>query len=113
MQWRSQSFDPGGTWQVHEAPYILLCISYKKCNLMYIGNTRYRPSLMLNDVTPAVVDEVRDLGVIIDSCLTFDAHIHQTVVRAFVRANLIYKCFASRDIFTLISATIRCILDLL
>ena len=34
---------------------------------MYIGNTRNRPSLMLNDVTLAVVDEVRDLGVIIDS----------------------------------------------
>ena len=31
-----------------------LRIYYKKCNLMYIGNTRYRPSSMLNDVTLAV-----------------------------------------------------------
>jgi len=71
---------------------------------MYIGNTRNRPSLLLNDVTLAVVDEVRDLGVIVDSRLKFDAHIHQTVVRAFVRSNLIHKCFVSRDIFTLIRA---------
>jgi hypothetical protein len=42
--------------------------------------------------------------VVVDSCLKFDAHIHQIVVRAFVRANLIHKCFASRDIFTLIRA---------
>ena len=56
---------------------------------------------MLNDVILAVVDEVRDFGVIFDSRLNFDAHIHQTVVRAFVRANLIHKCYVSRDIFTL------------
>ena len=83
-----------------------LCISYKKCNLMNIGNTRNRPSLLLNDVTLAVVDEVRDLGVIVDSRLKFDAHIHQTqtVMRAFVSANLIHKCFVSRDVSTLIRA---------
>ena len=34
--------------------------------------------------------------------IEFYAHIHQTVVRAFVIANLIHKCFVSRDIFTLI-----------
>ena len=71
---------------------------------MYIGNTRNRPSLLSNDVTLAVVDEVRDLGVIVDSRHKFDVHIHQTVVRAFVRSNLIHKCFVSRDIFTLIRA---------
>jgi hypothetical protein len=52
---------------------------------MYNGITQNRPSLMLNDVTLVVVDEVRDLGVIINSRLKFEAHIHQTVVRAFVR----------------------------
>ena len=69
---------------------------------MYIGNTQNRPSLLLNDVTLAVVDEVR--GVIVDSRLKFDAYIHQTVVRAFVGSILIHKCFVSRNIFTLIRA---------
>ena len=59
---------------------------------------------MLNDVTPVVVDELRDLGVIVDSRLKFDAHIHQTVMQTLVRANLIHKCFVSRDISTLIRA---------
>ena len=59
---------------------------------------------MLNDVTLAIVDEVRDLGMIVDSRLKFEAHIHPTVGRAFVRANLLHKCFVSRDIFTLIRA---------
>ena len=56
---------------------------------MYIGSTPNKPNLIFNDVSLAVVDEVRDLGVVVDSRLRFDAHIHQTVVRAFVRANLI------------------------
>jgi len=69
---------------------------------MYIGNTPNRPSLTLNDISLCVVDDVRDPCVIVDSRLVFDAHIHQTVVRAFVF--LIHKCFVSRDIVTLIRA---------
>ena len=71
---------------------------------MYIGNIPNKPNLILNDVSLAVVDKVKYLGVVVDSRLKFDAHIHQTVARAFVRANLIHKCFVSRDIFTLIRA---------
>jgi len=81
-----------------------LGISYKKCSLMYIGNTNCKPSLLLNNVCLAVVDEAKDLGVVIDSRLTFHTHIKQNVVRASVRANLIHKCFISRDVFTLIRA---------
>ena len=71
---------------------------------MYIGNTNCKPSLLLNNVCLAVVDEAKDLGVVIDSRLTFHTHIKQNVVRASVRANLIHKCFISRDVFTLIRA---------
>jgi len=66
---------------------------------MYIGNTN---CLLLNNICLAVVDEVNDLGVVIDSCLTSHTHIRKNVVRASVRANLIHKCFISRDAFTLI-----------
>ena len=51
-----------------------------------------------------MVDEVKDLfqlfGVSIDCRLTFDVHVRQIVARA----NLIHKCFVSRDIFTLMHA---------
>jgi len=72
-------YDWSQMWQLN--------ISYKMCNLMYVGNA-----------------EVKDLGVIVDSHLNFDTHIRQAVARAFVRSNLIHKCFVSRDIFTLLRA---------
>ena len=46
-----------------------LGISYKKCNLMYIGHTNCKPSLLLKNVRLAVMDEVKDLGVVTDSCI--------------------------------------------
>ena len=46
--------------------------TYKKCNLMYIGNTPSKPNLILNDVSLAVVDEVKDLGVVVDCRLKFE-----------------------------------------
>jgi hypothetical protein len=71
---------------------------------MCVGNTNYKPNLLLNNVCLAVVDEVKDLGVVIDFRLTFHTHIKQSVVRAGVIANLIHKCFMSRDVFTLMRA---------
>jgi len=57
--------------------------------------------MTLNDNILPVVDEVKNLGVIVDSHLSFDVHISKTVARAFTRANLIHKCFTSRDAATL------------
>ena len=47
---------------------------------------------------------MRDLGVIVDSQLTFNAHVNQVVARAFVRTNLICKCFMSRNVANLLRA---------
>jgi len=60
---------------------------------MYVGNTSCNVSMTLNDNIFHVVGEVKDLGVIVDSHLSFDAHISKTVARAFMRTNLICKCF--------------------
>ena len=40
---------------------------------------------------------MRDLGVIVDSILKFEQHISAVVHKAHTRANLILKCFSSRD----------------
>ena len=45
----------------------------------------------------ATVDNVRDLGVTIDSQLKFDKHIAGIVHKAMNRANLILKTFHSCD----------------
>lgn len=84
------------TWQ--------LKISYAKCNVMFIGNGSSATNLLLDNYVLPVVNTVKDLGVVIDSRLTFDAHIQQMVAKAFSRANLIHKCFMSRDTTTLLRA---------
>ena len=42
-------------------------------------------------------DNIRDLGVLIDSKLTFKAHINNIIHNSFIRLRLILKCFRSRD----------------
>jgi len=42
-------------------------------------------------------NEVKDLGIVMDSALKFNAHIDGIVARANSRAYLIRKCFVSRD----------------
>jgi hypothetical protein len=81
-----------------------LGISYSKCNIMYVGRTRCSENLFLNTNMLPVVDRVKDLGIVIDSHLTFAYHIDQIVVRAFTRVNLIHKCFVSRDTSSLTRA---------
>jgi len=70
---------------------------------MYIGNTNCKPSLLLNNVSLAVVAEVNDLGVVTDSRLSFHTDIRKNVVVASVRANLIHKCYFSFNVFVVMN----------
>ena len=49
-----------------------------------------------NDVLP-VVDQVRDLGVIVSHGLRPATHINDTIAKAHQRANAIHRAFVSRD----------------
>jgi len=71
---------------------------------MYVGNANCKLSMSLNSNTLPVVNEVKDLGVFVDSHLTFHSHVDKIVARAFIRPNLILKCFVSSDVSTLIRA---------
>ena len=79
-------------------------LSYmEKCYSMYNGKLVIRLqsckcSLLLSNTTLAVVDEVKDLGVNINSRLTFLTQIKETIVLACVRTNLIQKCLTSLDV---------------
>ena len=42
--------------------------------------------------------------VFVDSHLTFHSHVNNIVARAFIRSNLILKCFALRGVTTLMRA---------
>jgi len=54
-------------------------LSHTKCSVMYVGNTDCNVCMTLNDNVLSVVDEVKDLGVIVDSHLSLDTHISKTV----------------------------------
>jgi len=47
----------------------------------------------INDTILPTVESVRDLGVIVDHHLKFDAHISQDVRKAMIRSRLLLKCF--------------------
>jgi len=81
-----------------------LTISYKKCNVMFVGSSSYNVNFNINNNVLEAVDKVKDLGVIVDASLTFSDHISQVVKRAFIRSNLICKCFISRNVDNLLQA---------
>ena len=75
-----------------------------------MGNTSCITNLFLNANKLPVADKIKDLGLTIDSQLTMDKHSRVTfdyiVARAFTRANLIRKCFISRDTNSSIRAVV-------
>jgi hypothetical protein len=88
-----------------------LKISFKKCFILYLGR---QSDCSGNDCSGIYHDNekiaraevAKDLGVNIDNQLKFDVHIRATVSRAHQRANLILKCFRSKDIGTIVRAFI-------
>ena len=58
----------------------------------------------LSDVLLPTVNDVRDLGVLVDSRLTFRDHINSVVSRGHIRAMQIWRCFLCKDVSNLIRA---------
>ena len=58
---------------------------------MYVGRTCCNENLFLNVNMLPVVDRVEDLGVVIDSHLTFTYHIHQIVAIYSIRPSQLDK----------------------
>src|SRR5664279_2358547 len=93
------------TWQ--------LSISYKKCCVLHVNTTNQGCDYLLGTEQVAVVKYVKDLGIHIDSHLKFDSHITNIVARASTRANLIHKCFVSKDVLALNRAFVTYVRPLL
>ena len=73
-------------------------ISVKKCSLItYSNKANDRASCCINGFNVNSVNEVKDLGVTMNSTLKFNGHIDCIVAKAHTRAYLIRKCFISRD----------------
>jgi hypothetical protein len=81
-----------------------LTLSPSKCTILSIGKNPVDYSYTLNGAEIKRVTSMTDLGVIIDSKLTFDEHISHICTTAKQRSALILKSFCSRDPFLLFRA---------
>jgi hypothetical protein len=85
-----------------------LCISAQKCCILEVK----KPSVHYDNVFTyklgadvlKCTENVSDLGVTVDSHLVFNSHIASIVRKAHQRANLILRCFLSREIKSLVKA---------
>ena len=68
----------------------LLCFNVSKCKVLHIGNTPYA-------VRSCLSDNMRDLGVLMDSKLKFHMHTDSVVNKAYCVLGLINKSFKCKD----------------
>jgi len=82
-----------------------LPISLSKCCKLDIGHTPVdTDELKLEDAALDSVQVVRDLGILNDQHLSFEAHINEIVKKAYTRGNMILRCFESRNRRCLVKA---------
>ena len=80
-------------------------ISVEKSCLVIISNKRATfdyPTFMLADHALQKIDEIKDLGVIIDNRLHFSSHITAVISKAKQRIYLLKKCFVACSVDKLI-----------
>ena len=82
-----------------------LPIAYSKCCVFNIGSKtpHHTPCTVDTENIPSV-EEVIDLGITLHKSLKFSSHVSVICCRAHRRANLIHKCFYSKDVSSLLSA---------
>ena len=75
-----------------------LNISIEKCAVLHLGSyNKTFNNYNIDTVQLPNTCEVKDLGVTVDSMLTFKSHINNIVTKAHQRASLIIRCFQSRE----------------
>ena len=85
-----------------------LTLSVGKCFHMRVGFTKLntQPIYTINNVALNTVSALRDLGVLMDSHLSFASHVKNIVSKAHIRSNQILRCFISKDRECLVKAFI-------
>jgi len=86
-------YDWSRTWQLE--------INNEKCCVIRVSSGRFDlhscPVYDIDGINLEVKAETKDLGITVDDKLKFDKHVSLIVHKAHTRANLILKCFESRD----------------
>src|SRR5664279_2041176 len=91
--------DWASTWQ--------LAISYSKCYILNIRSSKTVSNLFsynLGSMSLPINSVASDLGITVDTNLSFCAHISNITRKAHQRANLILRCFISKNAESLMKA---------
>ena len=81
-----------------------LSVSVDKCCTLCIGKVDGVDQFHTKDVPLPIVTSCRDLGITVSSNLSFSEHIKDIVRKAYQRANMIHRCFVSRNVNLLVYA---------
>jgi hypothetical protein len=83
-----------------------LPISFTKCNVMRISNTKPQVAEVVKLGTHELgeIEEIKDLGVLFTNNLNFSDHITSVIVKAKQRLFLLHKSFLTKDAEILIKA---------
>ena len=80
-----------------------LSLSVNKCWVLCIGKD-VANQFCISDVPLPIVNFTRDLGITVSQNLSFSQHITGIVAKAHQRANMIHRCFVSRNVNLLVRA---------
>jgi len=100
-------------WQLTVAPAKCCCLEINR-NYKHdkADNVLPMQSYFLGGQNIPFVNETKDLGVLVDSCLSFSDHIRGVVGKAKQRIYLLFKCFVSRDVSLLLKAYVSYVLPI-
>ena len=90
-----------------------LSVSVNKCGVLCIGKDHIVEQFSINNTTLPIVTSYPDLGITITSDLSPSSHIDRIVLKAHQRANIIHRCFVSRNVDLLVRAFITYVRPLL
>lgn len=79
------------------ASFNSLSLSSTKSVVLPMGKHHPDFTFYINNVALPNVTQVRDLGIVYDSALSFDSHIHTIISRARATSNFILRSFRSRN----------------
>jgi len=74
-----------------------LSLCLPKCAVLHLGRRNPKFSYTANNTKVTTVDYIRDLGVIIDSSLSFSLHCNSIVAKALSRLNTLFRAFHSHS----------------
>ncbi|MEM7402229.1 MAG: reverse transcriptase family protein [Pseudomonadota bacterium] len=81
------------SWSVRKQ----LKIAFDKCYALYLGKSNTRTQYSLDQTVVSACSTIKDLGVIISDDLKFSTHIAETAKTGFLKVNLLFNSFYSKN----------------